>query len=63
MPRNQQCAFSDDEHDTLCENCSRCICYGCAYETDDGAMICPDCHLALQNDQRAAAAQEDGDGN
>lgn len=30
-------------HDTLCDGCSRLVCYGCSVR-DDGAQLCALCH-------------------
>lgn len=33
----------DVPHDTLCEACSRLVCYGCSHD-DNGAQLCSFCH-------------------
>lgn len=33
-------------HDTLCEKCSRLVCYGCSLDDTDGARLCVFCYTA-----------------
>lgn len=54
----QACHVCDDPHDTLCEHCGKCICYRCSYATEDGYLLCPYCHDALQLDMNHDAKKE-----
>lgn len=50
-------------HDTLCEACSRLVCYGCSFDDDNGARLCALCHAdrCEEHDSTDASSYDDVD--
>lgn len=42
------CRFCHRPDETICDECSREVCYSCSYEIVGGGIQCPDCHVAKQ---------------
>ncbi len=49
---------AENPHDTLCENCGRCICTGCTDQTYEDVPVCVECGMEM----RKPASDDAGEG-
>lgn len=47
---NDLCALCDHEHETICDECGRLVCYGCSTTNFSGGNMCSECAMEIDDD-------------